>query len=169
MKRNGWVRFYRSTLDHWIWQDAIAFKTWMYLIAQANHKRAKVMVNGSLVYINRGQILTSIRKLSSEIGCSKKKMEKVLETLNLDGMITKEGCHKGTLLTIVNYSKFQGRGDTEEDTKEDTKEDNEGTQRGTQKLPKQEYKNDIRMNKEDKKAVSPHSFYEGMKFEDWDD
>jgi hypothetical protein len=78
-------------------------------------------------------------------------------------MVDIHGTTHGTLLTLVNYGKYQGRQDTD-DTANDTTDDtpdgtSDGTARGVRY--KNDIKNDIeRINKENKKTASRIGFYD---------
>jgi DNA replication protein DnaD len=154
-KSQGWIKVFRDILDHWIWQDPMAFRCWMFIILKANHSDKKIIFDGSLITIRRGQLLTSIRKLSDEIGCSKDKMRKILETLISDNMISVKTTHRGTLLTVINYEKFQGSRDTEQYAEQYAEQYTERSQNSTQNLPKQEYKECNKNDKEKKEAAAP--------------
>ena len=154
-KTQGWIRTYRNILEHWVWQDPMTFRCWIYILLKANHSGKKIMFDGSLITIERGQFLTSIRKLSDEVGCSKNKINKIIGTLIEDNMITVKRTHRGTLLTVINYEKYQGTRDTEKDAEKDAEKDTEGTQNRTQNNHKQEYKECNKNDKEKKEAAAP--------------
>lgn len=154
-KTQGWIKTYRNILDHWVWQDPMSFRCWMYILLKANHSEKKIMFDGSLMTINRGQLLTSVRKLSDEMGCSKNKINKIIGTLLEDNMITVKRTHRGTLLTVINYGKYQDTRDTEKDAEKDAEKDSPRTQNRTQNDHKQEYKECNKNDKEEKEAAQP--------------
>lgn len=154
-KTQGWIKAFRNILDHWVWQDPMSFRCWMYILLKANHSEKKIIFDGSLMTIERGQLLTSIRKLSDEVGCSKNKINKIIGTLIEDNMITVKRTHRGTLLTIINYGKYQDSRDTEKDAEKDTEKDTYRTQNRPQNDHKQEYKECNKNNKEKKEKAAP--------------
>lgn len=111
----GWIKVFRQLRDCWVWKTKPFSKgqAWIDLLLKANHKDTKILFNGNLTTIKRGQILTSIRKLVDEWGWSKNTVTKFLDLLEDDGMLTRESDNHRTLITIENYSVFQGVEDTE--------------------------------------------------------
>jgi DNA replication protein DnaD len=145
-KNRGWVLLYRSVRDGWIWeQKPFSFgQAWIDLILDVNHEDKKLFVNGKLIKIKRGQKWTSIRVLAARWGWRQEKVLQYIKALEQDGMITRKATRSGTLLTIVNYGKYQDHGNT--------KDNSSTTRRTTQKKHgDNETKNYKRMTKEGKK------------------
>lgn len=154
-KTQGWIKTYRNILDHWVWQDPMTFRCWMYILLKANHSDKKVMFDGSLMTIGRGQFLTSIRKLGDDVGCSRDKIRKILQTLKEDNMVSVRATHRGTLLTVINYGVYQDSAHTESYTEQATESYTARTQNRTQNRHKQEYKECNKNDKEEKEAAAP--------------
>ncbi len=110
MSNSGWIKLHRQIVDNWIWEDADMFKAWIDILLMVNHEDKKIYVNGKLTTIHRGEKLTSITKLSERWRWSKRRVMRFLDLLEEDEMCTLNDLPKGTLVTIENYSKFQGRG-----------------------------------------------------------
>lgn len=115
MAEKGWIKIYRQLRDCWVWKSKPFSKgqAWIDLLLKANHTDTKILFNGNLTTIKKGQILTSIRKLVDEWGWSKNTVTKFLNLLEEDGMLTRESDNHRTLITIENYSIFQDSKDTE--------------------------------------------------------
>lgn len=65
----GWIKLHRKLQDCWIWQENEPFdkrSAWVDLLLSANHSDKKILFNGELIIVKRGQVLTSIRKLSAK-------------------------------------------------------------------------------------------------------
>lgn len=128
----GWISLHRSIQNHWLFQEDrkfSKFEAWIDLILIANHKDGKVMHDGQLIDVKRGQKLTSLRKLGNQWNWSITKVDKFLNILHEDGMIVLKKDTKKTLVTIVNYDVYQNidlekrqRSDTEKNQKEIKKE-----------------------------------------------
>ena len=149
---SGWIKLYRQLQDCWIWLDKEPFdkrSAWVDLLLTANHSDKKILFNGELITIKRGQILTSVRKLSAKWKWSVNKVYRFLKLLESDEMLQKESDKDRTLLTIINYSIFQCC----EYTNENTNEYANDTPTNTPTEHKQEDKNDknnnIRSNSDD--------------------
>ena len=88
-----------------------------------NFKDRKLIIDGQLKVIKRGQYFTSIRNLASRWEWSKDRVERFLKLLESDEMITRSRTPSGTLLTLIKYEDFQGQPDTNKDTNKDTDKD----------------------------------------------
>lgn len=165
-KTQGWIKTYRNILDHWVWQDPMTFRCWMYILLKANHSDKKVMFDGSLMTIGRGQFLTSIRKLGDDVGCSRDKIRKILQTLKEDNMVSVRATHRGTLLTVINYGVYQDSTHTESSTEQATESYTVRTQNRTQNRHKQEYKECNKNDKEEKEAAAPRFGFGGRVIEE---
>ncbi|MEG2811726.1 MAG: hypothetical protein RR912_04335, partial [Clostridium sp.] len=101
----GWISLYRSIQDHWLWQEKPFDKAraWLDLLLLANHQDKKVLFDGTLIEVKRGQFITSIRKLCDRWGWSNNKVKNFLVMLEKDGMIIKKSDTKKTTINIVNY------------------------------------------------------------------
>jgi hypothetical protein len=110
-KKKGWVSIHRSIYDNWIWNDDEEFdkrSAWIDLLLMVNHEDKKVLIDGNLELVKRGQRITSIRKLCSRWKWSRTKVNNFLKLLEKDKMISLEiEPHKKTVITIVNYSLYQ--------------------------------------------------------------
>ena len=108
---DGWIRLYRKLQECWVWEDKEPFdkrSAWIDLLLTANHADAKLLFNGELITVQRGQIFTSVRKLSVKWKWSVNRVYRFLKLLESDKMLQKESNKDRTLLTIVNYSVYQG-------------------------------------------------------------
>lgn len=116
MADKGWIKTYRKIQDCWIWLDREPFdkrSAWIDLLLTANHADKKILFNGELITIRRGQILTSVRKLSNRWGWSNDKTLRFLRLIESDGMLKKESDKSRTLLTIENYEVYQDTANTD--------------------------------------------------------
>ena len=73
----------------------------------ANHKDKKILFNGEMIVVQRGQYLTSMVKLADKWMWSRPTVLKFLKLLENDKMITRLSDNTKTLITIENYSVFQ--------------------------------------------------------------
>ena len=167
---SGWIKLYRKLQDCWIWLDKEPFdkrSAWVDLLLTANHSDKKILFNGELITVKRGQILTSVRKLSAKWKWSVNKVYRFLKLLESDEMLQKESDKDRTLLTIVNYSIFQcceytngnSNGNTNGNSDEYTSETPTETQTNTPTEHKQEYKEDKNVKNEKKERKGQAVYY----------
>lgn len=107
-KAIGWVPIYRQIQDHWVWDDKPFSKgqAWIDLLLLANHDDNKFLLGNKLVEIKCGSFITSIEKLKVRWGWSNTKVINFLNLLENDGMLIKKSDTKKTVITLVNYGKF---------------------------------------------------------------
>ncbi len=110
MASQGWISVHRKIEDDWLWKDKPFSRgqAWVDLLLMANHEDNKILFNGELMEVKRGQRITSIKKLCDRWGWSNKKVKRFLELLQEDDKIGLEiAPRKATTITIVNYSLYQ--------------------------------------------------------------
>ena len=111
MANKGWICLHRSLQDSSIWLNDEPFdvrSAWVDLLLTANHEDKEIIFDSHARMIKRGQCLTSVTKLAARWKWSKKKTLKYLRLLEELKMITKKSDNRATLLTLLNYSKYQG-------------------------------------------------------------
>ena len=125
MDNQGWISVHREIYNNWIWTDNEPFdkrSAWIDLLLMVNHQDNKIVFDGELIDIRRGERLTSIRQLSLRWKWSNTKVKKFLSLLEKDGMIgLKITPQKATLITIANYSRFQNQSITKNISKASVK------------------------------------------------
>lgn len=141
----GWVKTYRSLTDHWVWQDKPFSKgqAWMDLLLMVNHCEKKVLIDGKLIKIERGQTVTSIRKLCDRWGWSNTKVKRFLKMLEDDSMLVVKSDTKKTVINVVNYRVYQDS-ENEKTTEKRQSNDTETSQKHTNKNEKNEKNNTIK-------------------------
>lgn len=141
---SGWVKLHRS-LVNWEWYGNInVWRVFSHLILTANYEEQRWQ---GLV-IQRGQRVVSLPNLAVEIGLTVKQVRGALDKLKRTGELEIKGRALFSLITVVNYNKYQGDEDMEGQTK-DTPEgrqkadegQDEGTQPGRQRATIKESKN----------------------------
>jgi len=108
----GYFMIARSLLEHPVWLEDKPFsrgQAWVDLIGRANWKATERWSGAELVKVKRGQLLTSEGALAERWGWSRGKVRRYLDTLEKNGMISKNSTAKGTALTVENYAKYQSQ------------------------------------------------------------
>lgn len=151
----GWISLHRSIEKHWLYEEErkfSRFEAWVDLLLMVNHADNKIMIDGKLVTVKRGQRITSLRKLGDRWNWSLTKVDAFLKLLEEDKMIVLKKDTKKTLVTIVNYDIYQNndlekrhRKDSEKTVKEHRK-DSEKTQKKTN--------NNVNKENNDNKVIS---------------
>ena len=95
---------HRKLLD-WEWYSKPVVKSvFIHSLLRANHKDGKWQGKE----IKRGSFISSINKISSEIGHSVQEIKTALKHLKSTNELTTKGNTQHTVFTVVNYENYQG-------------------------------------------------------------
>ena len=101
---NGYIKLYRQ-LTEWEWYKEPNTKAvFLHLLIMANHAPGRWQG----IDIDRGQHLTSIKKLAEETGLSERNVRTALNHLKSTNEVTSKTTSRWTLITVENYEKYQG-------------------------------------------------------------
>ena len=109
----AFIKIDREIFSHWIWNEKpfSRAQAWIDLIGLANHETKDFMHQGVLVHGKRGNVYRSKLWLADRWGWSRGKVDRFLNILEKENMIQENrvriGTVNGTVITIVNYGKFQ--------------------------------------------------------------
>lgn len=118
----GWIALHRQ-FTQWEWFDKPEMvQLFIYLLISATHEDTQWRG----MDIKRGQMITSLEKISVATGLSIRTIRTCLSHLKMTNEITCESTNKSTLITICNYGKYQGV-DNERDKHIDTQSDKQTT------------------------------------------
>ena len=103
----GFITIHRQLMTHWIFQEPEALKFWLALLLEANWEQKKTMFNGSLLTVERGQLVFGRKKYSTKLGISENKLRRYLALLETEQMIHQQKTNKFTLISVTNYDSYQ--------------------------------------------------------------
>ena len=132
--RLGYIKLARQLQEHAIWlgERFTRGQAWVDLLMLAQFTLYDLRIRGNTVPLDRGQIGHSKTFLAGRWKWDRKTVQKYLDDLENDGMITQQKTRMVTVLTIVNYSTWQ---DCDEIESTDTGQQNPqqtGQQKGQQ-------------------------------------
>lgn len=130
---NGYIKLHRSILS-WEWYGDIKTRgLFLHLLVAAQWE--DVRIEGQV--IKRGQLCTSIRKLSDVVGLSERGVRTSLQRLQSTGEITMQSNQHHSIITVVNYDLYQGSSAVTHDrhTKRHTTDTANDTQTDTPEQP----------------------------------
>ena len=100
---SGWIKIHRQIID-WEWfTDTNTFRVFLQLLLKANHKEKKY--RGMVLKV--GTIITSRDILAFETSLSVQQVRTALDKLKSTNEITIKTSSQGTIIEVVNYSKYQ--------------------------------------------------------------
>lgn len=103
----GYILLYRSIYDHWVWSDPKYFFRWCDLLMLAAYQRKIIYFEGVEHTQERGQVISSQRKLSIRWSTNNDGVKEFLNKLKRSDMITHMRKGKATIINICNYDRFQ--------------------------------------------------------------
>lgn len=140
----GYIKLHRDIVDHWLWLEPKHLKAWLYLLCKAAWEPKTIPFNkDESVTIGRGQILTTIRQLMGQWGYYAQATLDFLNVLEKEGMITRESHSKFSIITIVNYDKYQ-------DDDEKTERKTERKSKHTKEIKNKEINNSLSKEADEK-------------------
>lgn len=99
----------------WKWyEDKNTLVLFIHFLLKSNYAENKLR-NGRV--IKRGQYAFSSRKLAEEVGMSMQELRTALKHLESTGEIVVDGLPRFTLITVVNYDKYQNKPEFEKKAK----------------------------------------------------
>lgn len=121
----GFIKLSRSFFNNKMWQAARKFsecEAWLDLIQSARFEASPTtsLIGSCEVTWNRGQYPASIRFLSKKWGQSESWVRKCLSNFKKEGMITIENTQGISVITLVNFDKYNSPPNTPLDTPSDT-------------------------------------------------
>lgn len=98
----GWIKLDRCLLD-WRYREKPEYVAlWVYILLNANH----TAIEWEDIVVERGQMVTSIAKLSKETGITPQRVRTIL--MKLEGEeLTSKSTNRFTLISVLNYGKYQ--------------------------------------------------------------
>ena len=134
-----YIKLYRKVMENAIFLE-LPYDRWHafeFLILKARRFPTVTILKGKPIKLEVGQLICGEEKLAVKWGWSRGKVKRYLDMLENLGMIKKNGTPYGTLITIENYTKYQGEcsySDTPLGTSDGTSLDtSDGTSDGTHK------------------------------------
>lgn len=108
--RKGHIRQYRKEMDSYVWSlKPEYYKVWNALKLSVNWKKTTMDFAGEPTEIEPGQMVTGINHLTELAGkgVSESQTRRALEKFEDDGMIERKPTNEGTLITLLNWQKYQ--------------------------------------------------------------
>lgn len=100
---SGWIKLHRKLLA-WEWYSKPVVKSvFIHSLLRANHKDGKWQGKE----IKRGSFISSIDKLSTELGHSRQEIRTALKHLKSTNELTTVGSTQHTVFIVINYENYQ--------------------------------------------------------------
>lgn len=106
MNKSGYVKFDRKILEWGWYTDPNTFRLFFHLVMCANFADSEFLG----VKIKRGQIACSYSELAGTLKLSEKNIRTALDHLKETGQVAVERHPKFSLITVLNYNRYQSGG-----------------------------------------------------------
>lgn len=142
-----YIKLYEQ-ITNWEWfHTPSTLALFIYLLLKANYKDS--VVHG--VKVKRGQLVTSLPKLSTDVGLSIQQTRTAISHLKSTGEITDVSNRQYRVITIVKYDEYQGPTDASTDDQQtiNRRPNRRSTDEATPYIEYIEYKNNISLPSEE--------------------
>lgn len=114
----GWIKLHRKLLKSDVFENEKLLKMFVWCLIRASRKEREIIVGATKVNLLPGQFVTGRRKAAIELDMKESTVNSYLKRLEKMQMITLKSNNAFTIVTIDNYSVYQG--DLENDDNEIT-------------------------------------------------
>lgn len=107
---SGFVTLHRDIFKHDIIGPAASndrFIVFTFLLFHARWRDGQIAINTDVVDVKRGQVFTAVRYIQKGTGIPVQRVRNSLKILEKANIIQQKSTHRGTMVTICNYSKYQ--------------------------------------------------------------
>ncbi|WP_407401100.1 hypothetical protein [Sodaliphilus sp.] len=103
----GWFAISRDIFRHWIWKNPLHAVRWIELVSMAKFESCSVELGKKNISLERGQFITTTRQLQGKWLTNAKTVLAFLSLLEKNKMIICKKSKEITLISIVNFDKYQ--------------------------------------------------------------
>lgn len=105
----GWISLYRQLQDNELWfmERFTKAHAWIDLLLLANHKANVFYIRGNELRLKRGELGYSVLTLSKRWKWNRRTVDNFLSMLSKRQMIHTRKTNLTTIISIVNYDKYQ--------------------------------------------------------------
>lgn len=104
---NTFIKLHRSILDSAVFSDAEVLRLWIYLLCRASVDDRQIIIDGRVVNVKKGQLITGRKKLAEHLNTTESKAYRSLKLLQKLGCVNIEVNNRFSLVTLLNWGKFQ--------------------------------------------------------------
>jgi len=111
----GYLAISRKFFEHSFWKEARVYswaEAWIDLLQSAwfGEKPSRQIINKSVIYYGRGEMVASIRFLAQRWRWPHGNVQRFVDLLERENMITRRTEKNQTIVTIINYKTYNGIG-----------------------------------------------------------
>ena len=104
----GWIKIHRKILENpIICKDSDYLAVWIYLLLNATHKEIPALFKGKKIILQKGQLITGRKSMASQLKISESKIFRIINDYKSEQQIEQQTSNKNSLITILNWDKYQ--------------------------------------------------------------
>lgn len=151
----GWFKFHRQIFDNPICtKDSEYFFVWCYILTEAKYEEGeRVWFKNKEITLSRGQLLKTTTQIAQDLKIKEMKVYRILKSFENEKQIVKQSSNKNTLITVLNWEKYQSNEKQNENQMKNECKTNE-------KRVKNECKTDVKPMKDQCKTDVEPSYYD---------
>ena len=104
----GYIGLYRKLIDSWIFKDALILRVFIYFLCKATKEQAKVDVNGQVISLIPGQLVSGRKHLMEELQLTERQARRSLDELKNNKVIDVRTSSIYSIVTVLKYNHYQG-------------------------------------------------------------
>ena len=106
---SSFIKLDRNILESPLFDDAETLKLWIYLLTNTAYEERTVSVGNQIIELEKGQLIVGRKKLAEILRTTESKVYRMLLKLKANNSIDIKPNNKFSLITIVNWAKYQGK------------------------------------------------------------
>lgn len=122
---NGWIKLYRSTLKNPFMFDADVLGTWIYILLNVSYQQEDAVFEGKRITLQPGQGIFRFTEMAHVLGVTRSRMYRIIGLLESEKQIEKQSSPRNSIVTVINWSKYQSAEKQNETQVENKRETNE--------------------------------------------
>ena len=103
----GWIKIHRSIFRNpWMLRPNV-LAVWMYILGRVNWRPTDVVFEGKRITLQPGQGIFKLREIAADLRIPVTTLRRIITLLKSETQIGAQTSPRNTLITVVNWSKYQ--------------------------------------------------------------
>lgn len=137
---DGWIKLHRKIIQNPIYSNSKLVHLLIELLFRASIENKTIYMGTQKIQLNKGQAIFGYKELADKLNCSPGTIHTYMKILQDEKIIENESTNKGSLVTILNWDKYQvtenGLNAEKKQTESNKKDKNEKNNLSKDKLVK---------------------------------
>ena len=104
---DGWIKIHKSIWRNpWMYRPNV-LAVWLYILSHVEWRPTDVVFEGQRITLQPGQGLFKLLGIAQEMRISKSGLYRIIDVLKTEKQIETQTSPRNTLITVVNWKKYQ--------------------------------------------------------------